>query len=109
MIGYSNTATVCIDIIDTNTVCFFPNGFSPNGDGQNDLFVFPCADNYPNASLEIFNRWGDGIWMATHGYKNDWDGKNMKGQPVSDGTYYFIYKYNDGSGRSVARFVVVNR
>jgi gliding motility-associated-like protein len=108
-IGKSDTATVCIDIIDTTGLCFFPNGFSPNGDGVNDYFVFPCNDKYPNASLQIFNRWGDAIWQSSGGYKNDWDGRNLKGNPVPDGTYYFIYAYNDGSGRTSARFVVVNR
>ena len=109
IIGYSDTATVCIDIVDTTAICFFPNGFSPNGDGINDEFVFPCNDKYPNSSLEVFNRWGDPIWQSSGGYKNDWAGTNQQGHPVPDGTYYFVYKYNDGSGRSVARFVVVYR
>jgi gliding motility-associated-like protein len=109
VIGYSDTATVCIDVVDTVPVCFFPNGISPNGDGINDVFVFPCNDQYPNASLLIFNRWGDKIWEVDNGYKNDWGGTNLQGTPVPDGTYYFVYKYNDGSGRSTARFVVVYR
>jgi gliding motility-associated-like protein len=109
VIGYSDTASVCIDIVDTSAMCFFPNGISPNGDGVNDVFAFPCNEMYPNASLQIFNRWGDPIWISSGGYKNDWGGTNQQGHPVPDGTYYFIYKYNDGSGRSVARFVVVYR
>ena len=109
VIGYSNTASVCIDVVDTVPTCFFPNGISPNGDGINDVFVFPCNDQYPNASLLIFNRWGDRVWETVNGYKNDWGGTNLQGTPVPDGTYYFVYKYNDGSNRSVARFVVVYR
>jgi gliding motility-associated-like protein len=104
-----DTASVCIDVVDTVAACFFPNGFSPNGDGVNDFFTFPCTDKYPNASITVFNRWGDRIWESNGGYKNDWNGTNLKGTPVPDGTYYFIYKYNDGSNKSEARFVVVNR
>ena len=73
------------------------------------MMVFPCNDRYPNSSLQIFNRWGDVIWQVTGGYKNDWNGVNQSGTPVPDGTYYFVYKYNDNSGRSEARFIVINR
>ena len=106
---YSDTAFVCIDIVDTTADCFFPEGISPDGDGINDVFVIPCSAYYPNASLLIFNRWGDRIWESDGGYKNNWGGTNLLGTPVPDGTYYFVYSYNDGSGRSVAKFVVVNR
>ena len=105
----SDTASVCINIIDPTAGCFFPDGISPDGDGINDVFVIPCSVQYPNASLLIFNRWGDRIWESVGGYKNDWGGTNLLGTPVADGTYYFIYQYNDGSGKSVARFVIVNR
>jgi gliding motility-associated-like protein len=108
VIGYSNTGTVCIDIVDTAAQCTFPNGFSPNGDGYNDVFNFPCEDMYPSGSMEIFNRWGDPIWQSKGPFKG-WDGTNQQGHGVPDGTYYFVYKYNDGSGRTVSRFVVVFR
>jgi gliding motility-associated-like protein len=107
--GCSNIASVCINIVDTSTVCFFPNGISPNGDGVNDFFVFQCNDKYPNATLRVFNRWGDAIWQSKGNYQNDWGGTNMLGTPVPDGTYYFVYQYNDGSNRATARFVVVHR
>jgi flagellar hook assembly protein FlgD len=57
----------------------------------------------------VYNRWGDAVWLSSGGYKNDWDGTNQTGTPLPDGTYYFIYQYNDGSGKSEARFVVVHR
>jgi gliding motility-associated-like protein len=107
--GTSDTASVCINIVDTVEVCYFPNGISPNGDGVNDVFAFPCNDKYPNATLRVFNRWGDAIWQSKGAYENDWGGTNMEGKPVPDGTYYFVYTYNDGSGRSTARFIVVHR
>ena len=104
-----DSAFVCINVVDTVTPCFFPNGFSPNGDGVNDAFMFPCATRYPNAVLKVFNRWGDAIYQSAGGYNNDWKGTNQSGDDVPDGTYYFIYEYNDGSGKSEARFVVLHR
>jgi gliding motility-associated-like protein len=59
--------------------------------------------------MVIFNRWGDVVWETANGYHNDWNGTNQQGTAVPDGTYYFIYKYNDGSNKSEARFVVVHR
>lgn len=36
-----------------------PDGFSPNGDGINDLFVIEGISKlYPDASLKVYNRWG---------------------------------------------------
>jgi flagellar hook assembly protein FlgD len=57
----------------------------------------------------VFNRWGDEVWRSEGPYKNDWNGTNMQGTVLPDGTYYFIYTYNDGSGRSEAKFVVLHR
>lgn len=104
-----DTASVCINVVDTVTPCFFPTGFSPNDDGYNDVFQFPCAEKFPNATIKIFNRWGDVVYESVGPYRNDWSGTNMQGNKLPDGTYYFIYQYNDGSGKSEARFVVLHR
>jgi gliding motility-associated-like protein len=104
-----DTAFVCLNVINPNGPCIYPNVFSPNGDGLHDLLVFPCNDLYPNASLKIFNRWGDVVYENTGAYKNDWNGTNMQGSALPDATYYYVYQFNDGSGKSEAKFVVIKR
>ncbi len=104
-----DTATVCITVVDTTFDCLFPNGFSPNGDGVNDLFLINCNDEFPEAMLRVFNRWGDEVWFSKGHYQNNWDGKNLLGSDVPDGTYFYIYEYMDGSNRKEARFVVIHR
>ncbi|KKN08105.1 hypothetical protein LCGC14_1060080 [marine sediment metagenome] len=47
--------------------------FTPNGDGNNDSWVIPGIDNYPNNRVSVFNRWGNLVFEAK-GYANDWDG-----------------------------------
>jgi gliding motility-associated-like protein len=89
--------------------CFFSNAFSPNGDGEFDNFQLPCADKYPRSVLKVYNRWGDEVWRSGEGYKNDWDGKNLSGTDLPDGTYYYIFNYNDGNKKSEAKFVVIQR
>jgi len=78
-----------------------PEGFSPNGDGINDVLVIRGLELYPNNELLIFNRWGNKIYEA-NGYMNDWDGTSMFGITVGDdelpeGTYFYILKLDDDS------------
>jgi len=52
--GCSPDATLLVSVIQ------FPKFFTPNGDGQNDTWVVKGANQtfYPNASINIFNRYG---------------------------------------------------
>jgi gliding motility-associated-like protein len=104
-----DTATVIVNI-PGHATCFFPNAFSPNGDGIDETFQLPCNAEYPNSVLKVYNRWGDEVWRnEIAGYKNDWDGKNLSKTDLPDGTYYYVYQYNDGSGKAEAKFVVIQR
>ena len=78
-----------------------PEGFSPNGDGINDLFVIRGIQNFPNNNFTIFNRWGDKVFEASP-YKNTWDGSNSKGLTIGGdalptGTYFYVIDLGDGS------------
>jgi gliding motility-associated-like protein len=70
-----------------------PGGFSPNGDGDNDDYIVHGIDNYPNNELQVFNRWGNLVYSTTH-YQNTWNGRNMQGEPLPDGTYYVVLRIN---------------
>lgn len=61
----------------------FPNAFTPNGDGKNDLYL-------KGYDLTILNRWGQELFAGTGG----WDG-SYNGQRVSPGTYFYIVKLNN--------------
>lgn len=64
-------------------------GFSPNGDGVNDLFVIENIEEYPNNELCIFNRWGNRVFQVTN-YQNDWDGTWESSTVLPDGTYFYV-------------------
>jgi gliding motility-associated-like protein len=69
-----------------------PDGFSPNGDQINDVFMLEDLDGI-EASLTIFNRWGETIFTAKP-YENNWDGRCMaphctNGESLPDGTYFY--------------------
>lgn len=72
---------------------FIPGGFSPNGDGINDLFKIENAGT-KRISFEVFNRWGNRVYRSAD-YKNDWDGKSNEGIRIGggelpEGTYFYI-------------------
>jgi len=81
------------------------NGFSPNGDGQNDIFTIKNVEFYPDNQLTIFNRWGNEI-LKVKGYKNDWKGA-WKGKDLPDGTYYYLL--DDGFGNILSGFIQIER
>jgi gliding motility-associated-like protein len=96
-IVYVEDANGCINS-DTVTVFIIPefnpnNGFTPNGDGVNDVWVIGDLTDYPDIEVNIFNRWGQQLF-SSKGYSDPWDGKhNGKDLPV--GTYYYVIDLND--------------
>ncbi len=111
--NYGNTSTISGKEEDRNMVnnvsfiatvpsdFFIPEGFSPNGDGINDLFVIRGILNYPQNTFEIYNRWGNKVFKASH-YQNTWHGKATLGIRVGTGelpvgTYFYLLDLGDGS------------
>jgi gliding motility-associated-like protein len=78
-----------------------PTVFTPNGDGQNDVFEPTYNWNelnstYPKSrtqliSLEVYNRWGE-LLYATKGPEFRWDG-TYNGAKVPQETYAYIIRY----------------
>ncbi|HYW96961.1 MAG TPA: gliding motility-associated C-terminal domain-containing protein [Bacteroidales bacterium] len=73
-----------------------PTAFTPNGDGQNDVWNIPQLAPFPQAVIEIYDRWGDMIWRSEPGYSDPWDGVSINGREMPMDSYYFIIDLNDG-------------
>lgn len=69
-----------------------PNGFSPNGDGKNDVWVIDHIEQFPQATIEVYNRWGELLFQST-GYQTPFNGK-FRGKDLPVGTYYYIIHLN---------------
>jgi gliding motility-associated-like protein len=72
----------------------FPTGFSPNGDFKNDVFEIKDIDFADRNELKVYDRTGNLVYQSKN-YQNNWDGTNNNGNPLVDGTYYFVFFYND--------------
>jgi gliding motility-associated-like protein len=91
------TAEGCIST-DEVTVTVIPriivtNGITPNGDGANDTWVIKNIEFYPQAQIDIFNRWGNKVF-SSKGYGIPWDG-TYNGQPLPVAAYYYVIKLNN--------------
>ncbi len=67
------------------------NFISPNGDGRNDFLDLSNLLEGQAAELVILNRWGNEVY-AKAPYLNDWSGEDAGGDPLPDGTYYFLLR-----------------
>ncbi len=65
------------------------NAFTPNNDGFNDTWVIDRIQQFPNAQIIVYSRWGSKVYQATN-YRNDWDGNDL---PAA--TYYYVIELND--------------
>jgi gliding motility-associated-like protein len=67
------------------------NLITPNGDGRNDELDLGSITNGDQCGISILNRWGKEVYRQAI-YDNQWGGFSTAGQPLEDGTYYFILK-----------------
>ncbi len=73
----------------------FPNAFTPDGDGLNDIFNF--ESRYIMAvNMIIYNRWGELVYQTTDVDKG-WDGR-ANGKPAPIGTYIHHTELTDDMG-----------
>jgi gliding motility-associated-like protein len=79
------SVTDSIEIVYLECDPSFPNVFTPNGDGVNDIFRI-LSDGVVALELKIYDRWGVLIFSAID---NDgvWDGINNSGIPAAEGVY----------------------
>lgn len=67
---------------------FAPNAFTPNGDGNNDIFTI-YGFGLAKANLKIFNRWGEKIYDSPNQWQG-WDG-TYRGEMQNPGVYtYYV-------------------
>lgn len=70
------------------------NGFTPNGDGANEIFRMDITGIIRINYFKVFDRWGQVVFSTQDG-RQGWDGKKNGGDAPT-GTYYWVFDgYDD--------------
>ncbi|MFT3934686.1 MAG: gliding motility-associated C-terminal domain-containing protein [Chitinophagaceae bacterium] len=108
----TDTAVLTIKTF-TNTVINIPNAFTPDGNGQNDIFYVIGTKNIKQVKdFGVFNRWGQRIFQVANVPANDkhfgWNGTINGKTAASDGYAYSItIELDDGSIQSYKGVVML--
>ena len=96
-------------LIPTQGEVFFPNAFTPNGDGLNDVFLY-TSRLVEQVEMQIYNRWGE-VLFQTNQPDVGWDG-TYQGTLAPQGTYLYKIAVTDQLGNRFTRqgsFVLLGR
>ncbi|MBI3509210.1 MAG: gliding motility-associated C-terminal domain-containing protein [Bacteroidetes bacterium] len=83
--GCTSSDSTCIEV--TNVSYSIPNVFTPNGDGNNDLW-FITNSGMKTVHVDIYDRWGALVYVW-EGPTGGWNGMAKNGKEATDGVYYF--------------------
>jgi gliding motility-associated-like protein len=96
--------SIQIMLKDASDCFLIPELITPNNDGKNDVWHIQGLDPSLTYTIEIFNRWGNRIFMKSE-FENDWDCRsncglkiNQENGLVPTGTYFFILRAGDQLG-----------
>lgn len=108
-ICYSNLFLRCIKRL------IVPQFISPNGDGLNDVLFIEFIEEYPENTLQIFNRWGDLVYVKEQ-YDNSWGGDlGVSGgfigtdNKLPSGTYFYILDLGIEGGEGQTGFIQIRK
>lgn len=95
---------------------YIPNIFSPNGDGENDIFTVEGGKNIERINnVSVYDRWGElvfvsGTFTLDKKYDFGWDGR-FKDQAAVQGVYVYVVDvlYNDETSETVSGDITLIR
>ncbi len=94
-LGCQDTITKLISIA---LLPVLPTGFSPNGDGENDIFIIR-GGAFKSVDFRIYNEWGELIFVSDK-QADGWDG-TYNGAEAPMGVYTWTFVVEIASGRVV--------
>jgi gliding motility-associated-like protein len=96
-LGIAGTSRSNTTVVKVKTEMWLPNAFSPNGDGQNDLFG-PVIDFIPKEyKMLIFDRTGKVLFQTTDP-NSQWDGTLNGSGKAKEGVYVYHITYLSFNG-----------
>jgi gliding motility-associated-like protein len=106
IVGIGTTAgcitydTVYVKIRNDGAI-YVPQGFTPNGDGNNDRLYPNLAGIRQLLYFKVYNRWGNQVFQTTDASpQGGWDGTYL-GNKQPPGTYTWTAAGIDGNGNTI--------
>ena len=123
---YEGRQRIVVEVIDENSCISYdtiqinacsaeerfkdmPTAFTPNGDGKNDVWRIPELEAFPQAVVEIYDRWGNLLFKSEPGYSDPWNGISNKGKEMPMDSYYFVIDFQQDDLESLAGTVTLIR
>jgi gliding motility-associated-like protein len=94
--GCAATATITLQSSSCSLAYYVPSAFTPNGDGQNDVFLVKTSDAPRSFSMRIFNRLGQKVFESSD-IGSGWDG-GFAGGPAQTGAYVYVIAVTNSAG-----------
>ncbi len=109
---YNTADSVSTKIIVSKPVSIEPAAmFSPNGDGQNDIWFVKNIESFPFLGVKIINERGEIVFETESMSRlpgKGWDGRRKDGKLASEGAYYYqFYDTRDQKIFNVGSFVLL--
>jgi gliding motility-associated-like protein len=92
-------------LVKVVTGIYVPTAFTPNGDGKNDTWAIPFLDPAFDATVNVFNRWGQLVYHSV-GEIVSWDGK-VNGVTQASGTYVYLVTFKTSKLKLKGTFMLI--
>ena len=97
--GCSGSDTVVVKVFKTPADIFMPTGFTPNGDGRNDM-IRPILVGIKSLTyFRVYNRWGQLVFNTSEAGKG-WDG-TVGGKLQATDNFVYMVQATDYTGKTI--------
>jgi len=109
--GCRGTDTIILNVCDAALLfANMPNTITPGeegspGDGYNDEWIIPNIDRFPDAILEIYDRWGRLVFRTNNVAGEPWKGETMSGKALPMDAYYYVLDIKVANVKPVTGYV----
>jgi gliding motility-associated-like protein len=87
--GCEAEVSVLVVVLEKEVILLLPDAFTPNGDGNNDVFEVYNKQDFSQITMRVYNRWGELIHEG-EGQDHGWDGAYKGAEQPQDAYVYYI-------------------